>query len=179
MGHRIAISGSAGTGKSTLARRLATSLGLPYIGEGMREYLERTGTNLHDLGHEGVRAVVLELWEARKQAEEEAREGFVADRASYDFGAFWMYYRFAGPDALTEQLFAETLAPGRYDRVYVLPWGRIPLVADGIRSPDRWTQLHVQLLIEGMLRRHAPDFVEIISVDVEGRLAEVLADRGR
>src|SRR5688572_19066707 len=98
MGDRIAISGSAGVGKSTLARCLAERLGVPYIGEGMREYLERTGTNLHALGAEGVRRVVLALWEERKAAEEDARDGFVADRSSYDFGAFWLYYHFAAPE---------------------------------------------------------------------------------
>lgn len=174
MSHRIAISGSAGVGKSTLARRLADRLGVPYIGEGMREYLERTGADLHTLGPEGLRRVVLELWEERKAQEHAARAGFVADRASYDFGAFWLYYRFAGDDADTARIFAETLHPGRYDRVYLLPWGRIPLVADGVRSTNTYTQLHLQLLIEGLLHRHAPDAVEIRAVGVEERLAEIL-----
>jgi nicotinamide riboside kinase len=179
MGDRIAISGSAGVGKSTLARALADRLGVPYIGEGMREYLERTGANLHDLGPDGVRSVVLALWEERKAAEAAARDGFVADRSSYDFGAFWLYYHFAAPDRDTERLFSETLAPGRYDRVYVLPWGRIPLVADGVRSTNPWTQLHLQLLLEGVLRMHAPDAVEVGAVGLDARVAEVLASLGR
>lgn len=173
MGPRIAVSGSAGVGKSTLARRLADALGVPCIGEGMREYLERTGVDLHDLGHEGLRALVLELWEERKAAE--ARHGaFVADRASYDFAAFWLYYHFAEEDPDTARLFEETLAPGRYDAVFLLPWGRIPLVADGIRTPNRWTQLHLQLLLEGVLRRHAPDAIPVEAVALEARVEEIL-----
>ena len=84
---RIAISGSAGVGKSTLARRLAADLGWPYVPEGMREYLESGAPSLHDLGPRGVRDLVLRLWEERKEAEARAGDAFVADRASYDFGA--------------------------------------------------------------------------------------------
>ena len=175
MVQRIAVTGSAGVGKSTLARRLAAELGLPYIGEGMREYLERTGDNLHELGHARMRELVLRLWEERKEAEAAATRGFVADRAGYDFGAFWLYYQFAAQDAETERLLAETLAPGRYDGLFLLPWGRIPLVADGVRTPNPYTQLHLQLLLEGLLRRHAPEAVELRAVGIDERVAEVLA----
>lgn len=173
---RIAITGSAGVGKSTLTRRLAAVLGVPWIGEGMREYLERTGIDLHLLGPEGLRELVVRLWEERKEEEARAAAGFVADRASYDFAAFWLYYRFAGDDPVTERILAETTAPGRYDRVYLLPWGAIPLVADGVRSPDRWVQLHSQLLIEGVLARWAPDARRVAATGLEERVAEVLAD---
>lgn len=179
MAVRIAVSGSAGVGKSTLARRLAEELGVPFIGEGMREYLERTGATLHGLGHEGVRALVLQLWEERKNAEAAATAGFVADRSAYDFGAFWLYYHFAAEDADTERLFAETLAPARYDRVYLLPWGRIPLVDDGVRTPNRYTQLHLQLVLDGLLRRHAPELRDLRAVGVEERVAEILGDCAR
>ncbi len=169
----IALSGSAGVGKTTLARRLAAERGVPFIGEGMREYLERTGVDLHTLGHAGMRQLVLRLWEERKEAEAAAPNGFVADRSAYDFGAFWLYYQFAGNDADTERILRETLAPRRYDAVYLLPWGRIPLVADGVRTPNPWTQLHLQLVLEGLLRRHAPETVEILAVGLDERMAEI------
>lgn len=176
---RIALSGSAGVGKSTLARRLAQVLDLPFIHEGMREYLERTGADLHALGPDGVRALVLDLWREREAAEADALRsagGFVADRSSYDFGAFWLYYRFAREDEATHRLLADALAPDRYDVVYLLPWGTIPLVADGIRSSDRFVQLHSQLLIEGCVRRYAPRVVDLAPTGLDERVAAVLAD---
>ncbi len=177
MAHRIAISGSAGTGKSTLAQRLAAELGVPYIPEGMREYLARTGASLHALGMGGLRDLVLALWEERKNAEARATAGFVADRASHDFAAFWLYYQFAMEDASTEALLSEALAPGRYDRIYLLPWGAIPLVDDGVRTPNRWAQLHLQLVLEGLLRMHAiPTPRALVALRLDDRIAEVLSD---
>lgn len=172
---RIAISGSAGVGKSTLARRVAEVTGLPFIPEGMREYLESGGTPLHVIGHAGLRALVLRLWEDRAEAEARASRGFVADRASYDFAAFWLYYRFAQPDGDTADLFADVLRADRYDLVFTLPWAGIPLQADGVRSTDPYVQLHVQLLIEGLVRRHAAHHREIVSAGLEARVAEVCA----
>ncbi len=148
---RIAVTGSAGTGKSSLSGARGRALGLPVVPEGMREYLERSGVKLHSLGHEGLKALVLALWEERGPAEEQP--GFVADRCSVDFAAFWLYYRFEA-DPRTEALqraFRERA--GRYERVIVLPYGAIPLRADGVRSANRWTQLHYQLLLEGLLSR--------------------------
>jgi nicotinamide riboside kinase len=177
MAPRIAISGSAGVGKSTLARRLSEELGLPLIPEGMREYLEGGGTPLHTIGHDGLRALVLRLWDDRLTAEARASSGFVADRAAHDFAAFWLYYRFAGPDAVTEALFAEALRPDRYDVVFVLPWASIPLSADGVRSTDPYVQLHVHLLIDGLVARHARR-VELTDPALDARVLAVRATLG-
>jgi nicotinamide riboside kinase len=151
---RIAITGSAGTGKSTLACALSERLGLALVPEGMREYLERTGVDLHDLGPEGLKAVVLQLWRERQQAEDTER--FVADRCSVDFATFWLYYRFEFDPGTAEIQAAFARHAERYDRVVVLPHGSITLAHDGVRVTNPWTQLHFQLLLEGMLARTVP-----------------------
>ncbi len=176
MGQRIAISGSAGVGKSTLARALAAELGVPYLPEGMREYLEGGGPDLHQLGHEGIRALVLRLWNERREAEARAASGFVADRSSYDFASFWLFYLFAEPaDPVTEAYFAETMSPDRYDLVALLPWGCLPIEADGVRNTNPWVQLHTHFLIDGMVRRCAPRVHAVQATDLRGRLAEMVA----
>ena len=175
MAQRIAVSGSAGTGKTTLAKAAAAELGVPYLPEGMREYLEATGDNLHDLGFEGLRSLVLRLWDERQELE--ARHAsFVADRASYDFAAFWLFYGFAKEDADTVRLLDETLRSTRYDAVYILPWGSIPLVADGVRSTNRFAQLQTQALIAGLCSEFGPEINWIDKVELTARIAVVVRD---
>lgn len=55
---RIAISGSAGTGKTTLARLLARRLGLSLIPEALRAYLEAGGIRLEHLPPAGAAAIL-------------------------------------------------------------------------------------------------------------------------
>jgi nicotinamide riboside kinase len=174
MAQRIAISGSAGVGKSTLARALAERLGVAYLPEGMREFLESSRVDIHDLGAEGLRALVLRLWEERRELEER-HAAFVADRASYDFAAFWMFYGFAKDDDATSRLFAEALRADRYSQVVVLPWGRIPLLADGVRSTNRYAQLHVQSMIVGLCAEFGPSPLWVHEVELRARVEAVLA----
>lgn len=154
---RIALSGSAGTGKTTLARRLASDLSLPYVPEGMRVRIER-GLDLHALGPEQLQGLVLELWEEQCQLEDQAERssgGFVSDRSPIDFFAFWLLYR-CGPRAHTESFHREVgERAARLDRIVVLPWGVIPLEDDGVRSVDPWRQKHYQALLEGLLFRES------------------------
>lgn len=157
-GLRIALSGSAGTGKSTLGQALARELGLPYIAEGMRRRLE-AGLDLHSLDHGQFRALLWELWQEQVQAEDAAvaaHGGFVADRSPWDFAAFWLHYRFASDRQETERFFATARArAAALDRVLLLPWGVLPLQADGVRNSNPWLQRHFQACLEGLLAREA------------------------
>ena len=155
---RIALSGSAGTGKTTLGRRLADELGLPFIEEGMRRRLE-AGLRLHEFGPGDYEDLICDLWaEQREQERALAATGFVADRSVYDFAAFWLHYGFMADRERTERTLPALLEEGRhYDRVLLLPWGVIPLEHDGVRSTDRWTQLRFQSIVEGLLERFAPE----------------------
>ncbi len=176
-GRRLGLSGSAGTGKTTLGRKLAATLDLPYIPEGMRTYLERTGADLHALGTAGLRSLVLQLWDEQRAAEDDALSrsgGFVVDRCSFDFAAFWIYYGFAGAEPQTERIFAEVLDPRRYDAVWLLPWGQFPVEADGVRTSKPYLQLHVHVLIEGMLHRGGAPLRHVTARSVEDRVTEIV-----
>lgn len=156
---RIALTGSAGVGKTSLGLRLAAGLDLPFLAEGMRARLE-AGLDLHTLDRAGYRALIGELFDEAQRAQARAvaeAGGFVADRCALDFAAFWLYYGLAFDDDATARLFERVRAGiADYDRIVVLPWGAVPLTADGIRSTNPWVQLHVQALIEGLLARMAP-----------------------
>jgi len=153
---RLALSGSAGVGKTTLGRALAAQHGVPYIPEGMRGRLE-AGLSLHELTHPQLAALIQELWAEQCAAEDAAiasHGGFIADRSAVDYAAFWLHYRFTDDQNVTEAFFASTLSRiSTYDRIILLPWGVLPLVADGIRSSNPWLQRHFQVTVEGLLHR--------------------------
>ena len=59
----------------------------------------------------------------------------------------------------------------------VLPWGVLPLEADGVRSSNPWLQLHFQSTVEGLLHRRIglPTVVELPHLqDLDARLAWVV-----
>lgn len=174
---KIALSGSAGTGKTTLAKKLAESLGVPYLEEGMRSRLE-SGLDLHALDMEGHRQLMRDMWSEQLALETAATGGFVADRSSLDFAAFWMHYGLYEDHEATEAFMASMCLHGEsYDRVVLLPWGVLPLEADGVRTTNRWIQLRYQGILEGCLRRFLPE-EELLVVpevsDFEGRCEFVL-----
>ena len=167
---RIGISGSAGTGKSTLARSLANRLSVPYIPEGMRERLE-AGLDLHDLSHAELRDLLVTMFQemtALTETEQTNGGGFVCDRAPIDYMAFWLYYGFGADENATQEFFASAeRASGAFELIVILPWNAFPLINDGIRSPNRWRQLHFQALVEGLaLRGFGSVGYEYIPLDV-------------
>jgi hypothetical protein len=157
---RIGITGSAGVGKTALGLRLGKALGVPYLAEGMRARLEG-GLDLHALGRDGLRALVETLADEMVNAvvaAENADGGFVSDRCPLDCAAFWLYYGFGHDASATATLFdsAASALLEHYDLVVILPWGALPLAADGVRTANPWLQLHYQVLVEGLLHRWLP-----------------------
>ena len=176
-GLRVALSGSAGTGKSTLGRLLARELGLPFLEEGMRARLE-AGLDLHALDARGWPALIEELWIEQREREERAAGGFVCDRSSVDYAAFWLHYDLFADAAETERWIERSLAEAeRYDRILPFPWGVLPLEDDGVRTTNRWVQFRFQALLEALLERSpaAPRVLRVPATpSLEERLAAVL-----
>ena len=159
MSHCLAISGSAGTGKSTLAKQLADRLKLPYVAEGFRTRLDE-GLDPHTLSREELRGLLLELYEeaiAELDKAVQRDDGFVADRCSIDFLAFWLHYGFCSEEEMTEKLYRCSIKDVlRYHQVIILPWDAFAIEDDGRRSTNKWLQLKFQSLFEGLAHRFIP-----------------------
>lgn len=174
---RIAFSGSAGTGKTTLARAVAEHMNVPYIEEGFRRRVDE-GLLMYQLDDAQRRDLMREMWAEQRALERAATGGFVSDRSSADFAAFWLHYGLVDAEAETERFLAEMQSDAaKVERVVLCPWGVLPLESDGVRSTNRWLQLRYQALLEGMHgRMTAPEKLLRVpdSDDLPARLAFVL-----
>jgi nicotinamide riboside kinase len=123
---RIAITGPESTGKSTLAAQLAQRLGLPYIEEYARAYVERLGRPYNYSDVENI---------ARHQCEEIKGEGVFDTELLLT--KVWFIDKYGTcPDWLEEALHT-----WRMD-FYLLTKPDLPFVPDPVReNPDRREEL--------------------------------------
>lgn len=150
---RLAISGSAGTGKTTLARELSRRLGLPLIPEAMRAYLEAGGLRL-DRVDPPQAAATLATFRAELEAAEGRLGNFVADNGALDLEAYALWYGCGGASH-----------PGhwgaRYDAVVLLPVGALPYERDGIRQEDPRVEARFQTLLEHLAQAVRPRLLRV------------------
>ena len=153
---RLAISGSAGTGKSSLAMALANSLKIPYLEENFRRRREN-GLVFQNLSRTDQSLLILELYTEAIEEAAQHTTGFVQDRCPIDFLAFWLHYGFWGEETPSATLFERVQKDlSYYDRIIVLPWGVFDIQDDGVRSTNCWLQLKFQSLLEGLISRLTP-----------------------
>ena len=153
---RLAISGSAGTGKSSLAAGLASYLKVPYLEENFRKRREK-GLIFQDLSRLEQSLLIRDLYRDAIDQAVKCSDGFVQDRCPIDFLAFWFHYGFWSEDKQSMSLFDRAQQDlVHYDRIIILPWGVFDIEEDGIRSTNRWLQLKFQALLEGLISRFCP-----------------------
>ncbi|GAB5470302.1 MAG: hypothetical protein Kilf2KO_33320 [Rhodospirillales bacterium] len=181
---RVALSGSAGIGKTTLAKALAAHWKVPYVDEGMRRRLE-AGLDLHSLTRDQHRDLLTDLAEESHAAVEQAiaRDGgVVADRSPLDALAFWLHYGFVhGPEASTEAVAQTQIARCRcFDLIVLPPWGALPLESDGVRSTNGWLQLQFHALVAGLAQQFLPpEQLALLPAEVLSLEARVLWTEAR
>jgi len=151
---KIVISGSACTGKTTLAKALAERTGATCVAEGFEPIFER------EPGDSKRFADLLPLFMQvldDKHAHELALPAFVADRGPADVLAFWLGLRGKGMGPETTEIHnrcAQYMA--HYDRVVIPPFGIFPMRPKAVgkvgqRVPSPWVQLRSHALISGLV----------------------------
>lgn len=149
---KIAVSGSAGVGKTTLAKGLANALGIAYIPEEMRDYLLSVPKPIRYRPKTEIARILRTMWEKRIERES-TLPAFVADNSSVDFIAYALYYGCQDRPMIRCLLIEAWERVRTYDVFFVLPFGAIPYVDDGIRPPIQSSQRRYQRILESLYKR--------------------------
>lgn len=149
---RIAIVGSAGTGKTTLAKALAKHLQCAYIPDTVLTVLRERGRDSWQGVVAGDRRRIREEALRRKIAAEAAAEDFVSDKSVIDYLAYWLQNQSEQEIRAVNEDFLEQCkqAALRYDRLVLLPYRAEVDFMIG-RNQDPVHNLKVAALKRGLL----------------------------
>lgn len=157
---RIAISGSAGSGKTSLVEALSKSLNLEIIPECYEAFFDEHGRHIKppkNLMHK-----IHQVLDNKHQLELAAND-FVADRCPVDLFNLWVTRRFHSDNRKTD-IFQEKCIEylKKYDYLILLPWGDIPLKQVDPKEGNRkrvmkpWIQFQHHSTIIGMAMQWVP-----------------------
>jgi len=160
---KIAFSGSACTGKTTLAKQLGATLDLPVIPEHFETLFTLAQVNSDkSLSKIEKSNRVIEAFKqvlAHKRAEEDALTDFIVDRCPLDLMNLWLTNGMSARPEHTKWFYQHCrLYMKQYDYVVIPPWGRLPLEAlkthsgQQVRNLNRWSLLNSHATITGLAR---------------------------
>ena len=184
---KVAISGSAGTGKTSLARALADSWGCAIVAECYDDFFDENYDFVKPAGR--LQRQIFEVLEIKNRLENESGE-FVADRCPVDLYNLWLSRGYASNQSKTYDLYNRCRSYiKKYDCIAVLPWSALPLEQVDPTAPRRrvmnpWTQLHNHSTIIGLLHQWVPSerllAIPYSLVDINLRAAAVsaIAEKG-
>ena len=156
---KIAISGSAGTGKTSLATTLSDRWGCPIIPEHYDEFFDKNFDFIRPADR--LQRQIFDVLEIKNRLENESDE-FIADRCPIDLFNLWLSRGYASNQRKTHDLYDRCRSYViKYDCIVVLPWGSLPLgqvdsCAARRRVMNPWTQLHNHSTMIGLLQQWVP-----------------------
>ena len=155
---RIALTGTHGIGKTTLAKQLSERLGIPYLDEVARKvariYGFENSNQVKESSYERIKSYQLDVWANQIKEERKNYSGFISCRSVLDAIAYSIYYNGGITDTWLDVLNCITYdLTADYD---VLVYCPIPddiasPTDDGFRLMDRDSQIAVDCIIQGML----------------------------
>lgn len=171
---RIAVSGAQGTGKTTLAGRLAEELRLPLIPECSRQVAQRLGIeHLSQLSVDGFASFGKLCMESQLELEQK-HSSFVSDRCTLDNAVYWLkWLSEVRPTEETESLVNRARGNmANYDYLFYLPVEFSP-PWDGFRSTSGEYQKEVESYFINLLDSWDLEY-HSLSGDVEKRFGSAL-----
>jgi nicotinamide riboside kinase len=154
MSIKIAISGTHGVGKTTLAKRLAESLYVPLLSEVARDVAVSTGiehTEQISKGSMLTRIMFQGAVFGMQGLKEKMHGGFVSDRSILDCIAYCHLYCL--PEHFISTLEeAALIHTGGYDLIIYCPIPGCHVQDDGFRLTDKISQQKVDIYIQELIR---------------------------
>lgn len=149
---RIGIIGSAGTGKTTLAKALSGHLSVPFVADMVPAVLRERGRDSWRGVDPGERRKVREEALRRKIAGEAGHDSFVSDKTCIDYLAYWLQNQSETEERHVNQAFLDQCkeAAARYDVLVFLPYRQDVDYAVG-RNQDPVHNLKVAAHKRGLL----------------------------
>ena len=160
---RVALSGSAGIGKTTLARQLAEYYRVPLIAEGVREYLREKGLTLQEARALSLYDFQTAIWQ-RHSYLTQTHSDFIADRSFVDFLVYASYHISPEANWLPEYINDVASHAFDYDLIIILPFGNFPLVSDGTRETNSLYQRDIHRSILETAERYAGNVCKLVGM---------------
>ena len=153
---KIAVSGSAGTGKTTLATALAGRYDCSVVAECYDEFFDKNYDFIKPASR--LQRQILTTLEHKNKLEDECGD-FVADRSPVDLFNLWLSRGYGSNQRKTADLYNRCRTYiKKYDRIVVLPWSALPLVQVDAhvgrrRVMNPWIQLYNHSTMIGLLQQ--------------------------
>lgn len=161
---KIGITGSQGTGKTTLATALADQLNLPLIREQARSVAREMGIKSVKQLKGQVELGARFQWTClnRQIEAEQTNVGFVSDRTTIDNAVYWLKYHSSyWPSEESNYYYKKAFENAKnYDLVIYVP-REIDPEDDGFRSTDPGAQIEIDMYIKAFLALAAPKYITV------------------
>jgi predicted ATPase len=181
---KIAIIGSAGTGKSTLAEAVAVKLGVPNLKsrEITEDILMRDGYDYGSgiqierfLANAGRQHEIL-----KRTLEQQSVDSFVTDRTVIDLAAYAVCeLNQSDPMALRKILDVCKKEASTYTHLFLCPWKDIPIAATKKRTLNTWYQYLIYIVEKGILDDWGCKYQVLNEDDLDERLKGILSEVGK
>ena len=147
---KIVISGSAGIGKTTLAKKISSIMGYTYIPDQMDVVLRKNGfSSPKELNNK--ESVILRLRALKLKIDKESKEeNFVSDKGVIDYYAYWLIWCFKNATDVQNRTFIRNVRGHlkNYDLVIIPKFGRFKIKDNKIRETDINYQYKIHSLIK-------------------------------
>ncbi len=157
---RIAVSGSAGSGKTSLVESLSKQLNLKIISEQYENFFDEHGRHIKP--PKKLMQKIDQVLDNKHQQELKA-DNFIADRCPIDLFNLWMTRGYHSGKDHTDEFQGKCIEYlKKYDYVILIPWGDIPLKQIEQKNSNRkrvmkpWVQFQHHSTIIGMAMQWVP-----------------------